>query len=191
MGLKKPFRARTVPCNYILFGRQQTTGLPLFGEEYRMEEVMCRAECSQGSDAGSESSRQKEEQECDAAQLTQISADSLGAVSMSCFKTQLVLPMSQWPASQMIQLTSTESIIFLQPLGELFLSFFLLWDLQRRGKNSWVWERALSVWRATYPLGIWNYTRSEAPQSSEVPSFPWVYFWSSISNLRINEQKHS
>lgn len=86
MDLKKPFRARTVPCNYILFGRQQTTAPPLFGEGCRMEEVTCRAECSQGSDAGCELSRQKVEWECGVAQLTQTSANSPGAVSMPCFK---------------------------------------------------------------------------------------------------------
>lgn len=37
MGLKKPFRARRVPYSNILFGRQGTTGLPLFGEGCRVE----------------------------------------------------------------------------------------------------------------------------------------------------------
>lgn len=57
--------------------------------------MTCRAECSQGSDAGSELSRQKEEWECGVTQLMQIPANSLGAVSMSSFKTPLVLPMPQ------------------------------------------------------------------------------------------------
>lgn len=57
--------------------------------------MTCRAEGPQGSDGGSELPRQKEEYECGVAQLTQIPANSLGAVSMSSFKTHLVLPMSQ------------------------------------------------------------------------------------------------
>lgn len=49
-GLRKLFRARRVPCNYVLFVRQQTTGLPLFGEGCRMEEGTVSAGLSVHSD---------------------------------------------------------------------------------------------------------------------------------------------
>lgn len=156
-----------------------------------MEEVTCRAEGWQWSDAGNKLSRQKEEWECGAAQLTQISANSLGAVSMSCFKTHLVLPVSQWPASQMVQPSWTQSTTFLQPLGEGFLSFFLLWDPQTRGKNSGVCGRALSVCKSNGSTGDSKWHEIWGTSKLRGTNFAGSTSSQTSHNLLIYKQEHS
>lgn len=88
----------------------------------------------------------------------------------------------------------TKHHIFAASGGRISL-IFLLWNLQTRGKNSWVCVRALSVCKSNVSTGdlkwheFWG-TNWDA-QSSEVPSLLGSTSSQTSNNFIINKQEHS
>lgn len=98
-------------------------------------------------------------------------------------KHVLLQKSSSSPSVTMTSITSgsaelhTKHYIYAASRGRISLTFFNGISKQEIRIPECVREHQVSV-RVMYPLGIRNDTRSEAPQSSEEPSFAWVYFWS-------------
>lgn len=170
MGLRNPFRVRTVPCNQVLLclgkdagWKKWPAGLSVHGD--LMLEM-------------SYPDKRRSENVCDTA-----NADPCQLTWSS--KHVFLQNSSSSPNATMTSMTNgsaelhTKHFIFAASGGRISL-IFLLWDLQTRGKNSWVCERSLSVCKSNVSTGevkgheVWG-TNWDA-QSSEIPSFAWVYF---------------